>query len=166
MPETLERRSSTLNLNLCFTKIKFRPTISQSTKPQTPEDHKDLNQTKDSISTTTVTRNFNTLYEEEEEEEDEAADLARAFASGRFFIAAPGLSKSIVDVAAGVAVVAKMSPDPYGEFRRSMEEMVEARETRPSRESLDELLLCYLALNAKTTHNSIIAAFSDLLITL
>nr|AAQ56281.1 ethylene receptor [Litchi chinensis] len=46
------------------------------------------------------------------------------------------------------------SPDPYLDFRQSMQEMVEARDLVDVRSNLDylhELLLCYLALNPKTT---------------
>lgn len=50
-----------------------------------------------------------------------------------------------------------------------MQEMVEARELIDGRVSLDylhELLLCYLALNPKSTHKYIVGAFSDLLVSL
>ncbi|OAY70860.1 Transcription repressor OFP12 [Ananas comosus] len=100
-------------------------------------------------------------------------DLSTAIASRRFFPASPGRSKSIVDSAAvavvgvgtGVAVPT-YSPDPYGDFRRSMEEMVAALglDAAARRTHLHELLLCYLALNSKRTHKYIIGAFADLLL--
>lgn len=100
-------------------------------------------------------------------------DLCSAIASHRFFPACPGRSKSIVDSAAvsvygigsGVAVPT-YSPDPYNDFRRSMEEMVEALglDKRAHWTRLQELLLCYLALNSKQTHKYIIRAFADLLL--
>ncbi|KAK8693915.1 hypothetical protein V6N13_071482 [Hibiscus sabdariffa] len=61
------------------------------------------------------------------------------------------------------------SPNPYLDFRRSMQEMVEARgliDAEANWEYLHELLLCYLALNAKSTHKFIIGAFADLLVSL
>lgn len=70
----------------------------------------------------------------------------------------------------GSVAVPTYSPDPYQDFRRSMQEMVEARpelmDVNSSWNVLHQLLLCYLALNPKTTHNFIISAFSDLLISL
>ncbi|KAG2697073.1 hypothetical protein I3843_07G088700 [Carya illinoinensis] len=118
-----------------------------------------------------------------------AADFASAFASQRFFFSSPGRSNSIVKstidelnlpsiIAAaqkpekvfnnGVPVP-KYSPDPYADFRRSMQEMVEARElvdVKSNWEFLHELLLCYLALNPKNTHKFIVGAFADLLVSL
>lgn len=71
----------------------------------------------------------------------------------------------------GSVAVPTFSPDPYQDFRRSMQEMVEARpelmmDVNSNWNVLHQLLLCYLALNPKTTHNFIISAFSDLLISL
>lgn len=122
-----------------------------------------------------------------------AADFATAFASQRFFFSSPGRSNSIVDQSSSSCsatssssdlhapfkhnsvVVPTYSPDPYLDFRRSMQEMVEAREHQTEDEGvkiksnwefLHELLLCYLALNPKSTHKFIIGAFSDLLVSL
>ncbi|XP_050365002.1 transcription repressor OFP12-like [Argentina anserina] len=126
-----------------------------------------------------------------------AADFATVFASQRFFFSSPGLSNSIVDQSSSSSsssssaalsssdlhapfkhnsvVVPTYSPDPYLDFRRSMQEMVEAREhqtedeivkAKSNWEFLHELLLCYLALNPKSTHKFIIGAFSDLLVSL
>ncbi|TKY62434.1 Transcription repressor OFP12 [Spatholobus suberectus] len=68
----------------------------------------------------------------------------------------------------GSVAVETYSPDPYADFRRSMEEMVEARpelmDVKSNWHVLHELLLCYLALNPKSTHNFILAAFADLLV--
>ncbi|KAF2314857.1 hypothetical protein GH714_036946 [Hevea brasiliensis] len=58
------------------------------------------------------------------------------------------------------------SPDPYLDFRRSMQEMVEARDmvdVKANWDNLHELLLCYLALNPKSTHKFIVRAFADLI---
>ncbi|XP_074317878.1 transcription repressor OFP16-like [Silene latifolia] len=112
-------------------------------------------------------------------------DLTAAYASRRFFISSPGRSNSIVDsqsttsspeedtdtppaMAGGVAVET-YSPDPYVDFRRSMQEMVEAREVaregvREAWEYLQELLLSYLSLNPKGTHKYIVRAFADLVV--
>lgn len=119
-----------------------------------------------------------------------AADFATVFASQRFFFSSPGRSNSIVDQSSSSSssssdlhapfkhnsvAVPTYSPDPYLDFRRSMQEMVEAREHQTEDESvkvksnwefLHELLLCYLALNPKSTHKFIIGAFSDLLVSL
>ncbi|XWS31558.1 hypothetical protein CRYUN_Cryun23aG0086500 [Craigia yunnanensis] len=65
--------------------------------------------------------------------------------------------------------VPTFSPNPYMDFRRSMQEMVDARglnDVKANWEYLHELLLCYLALNPKDTHKSIIGAFADLLVSL
>ncbi|KAK6164660.1 hypothetical protein DH2020_001524 [Rehmannia glutinosa] len=120
-------------------------------------------------------------------------DFATAFASQRFFFASPGRSNSIVDssssavsvastssstssnqpendaVSGGSIAVPTYSPDPFVDFRRSMQEMVEAREIHDVRENWDylhELLMCYLSLNPKSTHKFIVGAFADLLVSL
>ncbi|GFP92309.1 transcription repressor ofp12, partial [Phtheirospermum japonicum] len=69
----------------------------------------------------------------------------------------------------GGVAVPTYSPDPFADFRRSMQEMVEAREVHDVRESWDylhELLMCYLSLNPKSTHKFIVGAFADLLVSL
>ncbi|XWS46839.1 hypothetical protein CRYUN_Cryun14cG0102700 [Craigia yunnanensis] len=65
--------------------------------------------------------------------------------------------------------VPTFSPNPYMDFRRSMQEMVEARDlvdVKANWDYLHELLLCYLAMNPKSTHKFIIGAFADLLVSL
>lgn len=58
--------------------------------------------------------------------------------------------------------MALASNDPFGDFRRSMEDMVETYGiSEPPR--LQELLRCYLALNQKKNHKVIVLAFLDLL---
>ncbi|XP_057745816.1 transcription repressor OFP16-like [Arachis stenosperma] len=70
----------------------------------------------------------------------------------------------------GSVAVPTYSPDPYLDFRQSMQEMVEARpelmDVKSNWNVLHELLLCYLALNPKSTHKFIIGAFADLLVSL
>ncbi|WOL20654.1 hypothetical protein Cni_G29459 [Canna indica] len=103
-------------------------------------------------------------------------DLSTAIASRRLLPASPGRSNSIVDSAAvdvgtgaGVAVPT-YSPDPYWDFRRSMEEMVAAlgldNDAAAKRAHLHDLLLCYLALNGKHAHKYIVSAFADLVLAL
>ncbi|EEF32215.1 transcription repressor OFP15 [Ricinus communis] len=55
------------------------------------------------------------------------------------------------------------SQDPYVDFKKSMEEMVEAHGLKDW-ESLEELLSCYLKVNGKSNHGYIIGAFVDLLV--
>ncbi|XP_061366974.1 transcription repressor OFP16-like [Gastrolobium bilobum] len=70
----------------------------------------------------------------------------------------------------GSVAVSTYSPDPYLDFRRSMQEMVEARpelmDVKSNWDVLQELLLCYLALNPKSIHKFILGAFADLLVSL
>ena len=65
--------------------------------------------------------------------------------------------------------------DPRLDFRRSMQEMIEARnvqnddvededDDRSDLEYLHELLLCFLSLNPKETHRFVISAFTDIVV--
>ncbi|KVI03981.1 transcription repressor OFP12-like [Cynara cardunculus var. scolymus] len=124
-----------------------------------------------------------------------AADFSSVIASNRFFFSSPGRSNSIIEssspstsslastsstleippedvtdgfVGGGVAIPT-ISPDPYFDFRKSMQEMVEARDlidVRANWDYLHELLTCYLDLNPKSAHKFIVGAFADLLVTL
>ncbi|EPS72549.1 hypothetical protein M569_02209, partial [Genlisea aurea] len=140
---------------------------------------------------------YNALYETSSfstaSDEDPAgsADFASAVASRRFFFSSPGRSNSIVDSSHssssssssssasdgannavsrhGVEAVPTYSPDPFADFRRSMQEMVEAREIHDVGENWDylhELLICYLSLNPESTHEFIVGAFADLIVSL
>ncbi|XP_050281416.1 transcription repressor OFP13 [Quercus robur] len=62
-------------------------------------------------------------------------------------------------------VLAMDSDDPYIDFRRSMEEMVETHGLKDW-ECLEELLGCYLKMNGKKNHGFIVGAFVDLLVSL
>jgi uncharacterized protein (TIGR01568 family) len=142
----------------------------------------------------------NTEPDSEPQPEPQPADFATAFASNRFFFSSPGRSNSIVESSSsssssssltatvqppvndsenyknkaifdGSVAVPTYSPDPYMDFRRSMQEMVEARpelmnDVKSNWNTLHELLLSYLALNPKSTHKFILGAFSDLIVTL
>ena len=55
-------------------------------------------------------------------------------------------------------VVVKTSSDPEMDMAESMAEMVAANRIRSS-EDLEELLACYLALNAAEHHRAVVAAF-------
>ncbi|KAF3457132.1 hypothetical protein FNV43_RR01789 [Rhamnella rubrinervis] len=126
---------------------------------------------------------------DESDSDQSPPDFAAVFASQRFFFSSPGHSNSIVESpdikpgvvdsetttdmdidSAGGVRVPKFSINPYDDFRRSMQEMMEARDVlvdeRSDLEYLHELLLCYLALNPKHTHKFIISAFTDLVINL
>ncbi|KAK4856919.1 hypothetical protein QYF36_022625 [Acer negundo] len=122
-------------------------------------------------------------------------DFATIFASQRFFFSSPGRSNSIIESSPehstsrpieiesnndqeaaetaslldGGVAVKKYSPDPYKDFRCSMQEMIEAKNLKDvisNWDFLHELLFCYLSLNPKHTHKFIITAFSDILISL
>ncbi|KAI4347771.1 hypothetical protein L6164_008554 [Bauhinia variegata] len=95
--------------------------------------------------------------------------LVRGAKSERLFFE-PGDTSSILEKAKAngfpfkeSVVMAMMSEDPYGDFRRSMEEMVESHGVRDW-EGLEELLGWYLRVNGKRNHGFIVGAFVDLLI--
>ncbi|KAI4300585.1 hypothetical protein L6164_033944 [Bauhinia variegata] len=62
-------------------------------------------------------------------------------------------------------ILSMESQDPYVDFRKSMEEMVEAHGVKDW-EGLEELLCWYLKVNGKTNHAYIVGAFVDLLVAL
>ncbi|KAJ7972776.1 Transcription repressor like [Quillaja saponaria] len=201
MPSTL---GIIRNLNLCFLKIR-RPSMS-STTTSTPDEDNHNRPLPSTTTTTTGTtsslilfKNFNSIYDNSFDynstsnsssslstAEPEAADIAIAFASQRFFFSAPGRSNSIIEstntdmspinvnnnnkLFNDIVAVPTYSPDPYVDFRRSMQEIVEARDelmdVKSNWESLHELLLSYLAINPKSSHKFILSAFADLLVSL
>ncbi|ESQ40387.1 hypothetical protein EUTSA_v10014455mg [Eutrema salsugineum] len=60
--------------------------------------------------------------------------------------------------------VAMESEDPYGDFRRSMEEMVRSHgELAKDWQSLESMLAWYLRMNGRRSHGVIVSAFVDLL---
>lgn len=144
-----------------------------------------------------LTRTHSSSTLSSDPDSDSEPDFATVVASQRFFFTSPGRSNSIVESTPSVATTPESSdrispmnnhqsgsstscvrdsvavptdsPDPYVDFRRSMQEMVEARDlfdVKANWDCLHELLLCYLALNPKTTHKLIISAFADLLVSL
>ncbi|XP_021766563.1 transcription repressor OFP13-like [Chenopodium quinoa] len=62
-------------------------------------------------------------------------------------------------------VLSMDSNSPYEDFRRSMEEMVEAHGVKDW-QGLEQLLGCYLKINGKNNHGYIVGAFIDLLVNL
>ncbi|KAF6159005.1 hypothetical protein GIB67_042086 [Kingdonia uniflora] len=66
-----------------------------------------------------------------------------------------------------VVLAGMESTDPYEDFRRSMEEIVEAHAlVFKDWECLEELLTWYLRVNGKNNHGFIVCAFVDLLVAL
>ncbi|KAK9666180.1 hypothetical protein RND81_14G167100 [Saponaria officinalis] len=63
--------------------------------------------------------------------------------------------------------VLTVSPNPYEEFRRSMQGMLDARVRHNQRvdwDFMEELLFCYLRLNEKKQYKFILSAFVDLVV--
>ncbi|XP_073047624.1 transcription repressor OFP11-like [Primulina eburnea] len=182
------------SFNLCFSKFKCLPTITFSSPPtieeQEEEEIQEFAQTNPYTHHSVLIKNYNSLYEVSTSDSLAAAefsssssspetspvpDFSSAFASRRFFCSSPGCSNSLLEqpetiaaprqgAAGGGVAVDKYSPDPYEDFRKSMQEMIEARESagvEADWEFLHELLVCYLALNPKHTHKFIFGAFAD-----
>ncbi|KAJ9181321.1 hypothetical protein P3X46_009461 [Hevea brasiliensis] len=117
---------------------------------------------------------FSTASDESGAGEPALETVIRGLRSERLFFE-PGETSSILEEAkAGnggggeipfkESVVFSMdSQDPCVDFKKSMEEMVEAHGLKDW-ESLEELLCCYLKVNGTSNHGYIIGAFIDLLI--
>lgn len=95
--------------------------------------------------------------------------VIRGLRSDRLFFE-PGETSSILEEANKAVVPFKESvvltmdsQDPFVDFKKSMEEMVEAHGLTDW-EGLEELLCCYLTVNGKSNHGYIIGAFVDLLV--
>ena len=191
MPRTIAR-----NLNLCFTKINppqqdhNRPLPPNSTSTTASFLIKNFNTLYSSSHSKSSSEDFSSSDSDSDTTVATPPDFATVFASNRFFFSSPGRSNSIVEsssssfssssltgnskspiVVGGGIPIPTFSPDPYTDFRRSMQEMVESHnhritDLRSSWDYLHELLTCYLALNPKSTHKFIMGAFVDLLISL
>ncbi|XLU46902.1 hypothetical protein S245_041716 [Arachis hypogaea] len=61
-------------------------------------------------------------------------------------------------------VLSMDSNDPFVDFKKSMEEMVEALGLKEDWEGLEDLLCWYLKVNEKSNHGYIVGAFVDLLV--
>ncbi|KAF3441596.1 hypothetical protein FNV43_RR15511 [Rhamnella rubrinervis] len=96
--------------------------------------------------------------------------VTRGLRSGRLFFE-PGETSSIMEETKAMeeipfkeSVVLPMeSQNPYLDFKRSMEEMVEAHGLKDW-EDLEELLCWYLKVNGKSNHGYVVGAFVDLLV--
>ncbi|KAF7020019.1 hypothetical protein CFC21_033142 [Triticum aestivum] len=119
----------------------------------------------------TASSSASTAAPEPEEPSVEEAVIRGIRASSRLFFE-PEATKSIVTTSkpafGGATALAIDSADPYGDFRRSMEEMVLSRGGGGSGEDdwgwLEEMLGWYLRANGKKTHGLIVGAFVDLLV--
>jgi len=189
----------TKNLHLCFSKIKCLPTSlsppltldDQEEEEEEEEDPQEYHHhdsvydvflSASSAATTTTTDDGDSNFSATSS--SDPPDFSNAFASHRFFVSSPGNSNSILDsssssprrhpdqLVGGGVPIRKYSPDPFSDFRKSMQEMIEAREKQDKTstindwEYLHELLLSYLSLNPRHTHKFIIGAFADLLVSL
>ncbi|KDP29272.1 hypothetical protein JCGZ_19437 [Jatropha curcas] len=91
--------------------------------------------------------------------------VVRGVTSDRLFFE-PGDTNSILEEAKPFkesVVLALESENPYVDFRRSMEEMVESHGLKDW-DCLEELLRWYLKVNGKKNHGFIVGAFIDLLV--
>ncbi|MQL87529.1 hypothetical protein Taro_020093 [Colocasia esculenta] len=74
--------------------------------------------------------------------------------------------KTFPAISSNSVAVMTFSKDPYEDFQRSMEEMVEARHADPLEpldwDFMEELLMSYLELNDRCVHKHILGAFTDL----
>jgi uncharacterized protein (TIGR01568 family) len=100
---------------------------------------------------------------------DPVETLIRGLRSERLFFK-PGETSSILEEAKEggfpfkeSVVLSMESQHPYVDFRKSMEEMVEAHGVKDW-EAFEELLCWYLRVNGKSNHGYIIGAFVDLLV--
>ncbi|KFK34503.1 hypothetical protein AALP_AA5G153800 [Arabis alpina] len=66
----------------------------------------------------------------------------------------------------GFMLLSLESNDPYSDFKKSMEKMVEAHALHHDWKSLEKLLFWFLKVNVKTSHKYIFTAFVDLLLNL
>ncbi|XP_058739588.1 transcription repressor OFP12-like [Vicia villosa] len=176
-------------LHLCFFKLKYPTILSQP--------HSQQSTTPSPSPSPPYTFHFNTTFthhhhhHEEDYFSDDTTELpppdfASVFASQRFFFSSPGSSNSITEsesppndtppynslIPKGGSVkrVPKYSVNPYVDFLRSMQEMIQSQEqvfdVTNDWDYLHELLLCYLALNPTHTHKYIVQAFTHLLVDL
>ncbi|KAK6231909.1 Ovate protein family [Theobroma cacao] len=100
---------------------------------------------------------------------DPVETVIRGLRSERLFFE-PGETSSILEEAkpSGLpfkesVVLSMESQDPFADFRKSMEEMVEAHGLKDWG-GLEELLCWYLRVNGKSNHGYIVGAFVDLLV--
>ncbi|VFQ73089.1 unnamed protein product [Cuscuta campestris] len=100
----------------------------------------------------------------EQYEDDHVEDVVRGLRSERL-VFEPGEAKSSKLLEERVEMETMVSSNPFEDFRRSMEEMVEGHEgLHQDWEFLEELLACYLRINGRDNHGYIVGAFVDLLV--
>ncbi|KAK7269722.1 hypothetical protein RIF29_22456 [Crotalaria pallida] len=124
------------------------------------------------FTTSSESASFSTESEEYCQYDGESLEmLVRGVRSERLFFE-PGDTSSILEKAKAngfpfkeSVVLAMESEDPYEDFKRSMEEMVESHGVKDW-EGLEELLSWYLRVNGKNNHGFIVGAFVDLLISI
>ncbi|KAJ6361897.1 hypothetical protein OIU78_002326 [Salix suchowensis] len=112
---------------------------------------------------------FSTASDDQSGAGDPIETVIKGLRSERLFFE-PGETNSILEEAkAGEefpfkesVVLSMESQDPHLDFKKSMEEMVEAHGL-VDWEGLEELLSCYLKVNGKSNHGYIVSAFVDLL---
>ncbi|OIW06919.1 hypothetical protein TanjilG_18307 [Lupinus angustifolius] len=124
------------------------------------------------FTTSSESPSFSTESEDYCNYDGESLDmLVRGVRSERLFFE-PGDTSSILEKAKAISfpfkesvVLAMESEDPYEDFKRSMEEMVESHDVKDW-DGLEELLGWYLRVNGKNNHGFIVGAFVDLLISM
>ncbi|KZT76682.1 hypothetical protein F511_40484 [Dorcoceras hygrometricum] len=160
------------SFKLCCSKFKCLPTV----KFEDENIYHQKSLTTSSTPTSTVEELFSSSSAADSDSDTDCIpSFATVFASNRFFFSTPGSSNSIFEqmkvevpstlIISGGVAVQKYSPDPYADFHRSMQEMIEAHQVI-SWEFLHELLCCYLTLNPKHTHKFIVDAFADVIFSL
>ncbi|KAF5750564.1 putative Ovate family protein 13 [Tripterygium wilfordii] len=114
---------------------------------------------------------FSTLMSEDSGGDCSIERMIQGLRSERLFFE-PGESNSILEESKSGGfpfkqslVMSMESEDPYVDFRKSMEEMVEAHGVKDW-EGLEELFCWYLRVNGKNNHGYIVGAFVDLLVSI
>ncbi|XP_075487429.1 transcription repressor OFP15-like [Primulina tabacum] len=168
------------SFNLCFSKFNCLPTIKFTPPFTDQKSDENLHNHEKSLTSTSMPASAveDFIFSSSSPDDSDTADYIPNFASQRFFFSNPGSSNSIfeptkVEVPGpfliGGMAVRTYSPDPYADFHKSMQEMIEAHElmdVESSWEFLHELLCCCLTLNPKHAHKFIVAAFADVILSL
>lgn len=140
----------------------FDPCVVDGVEVETPESWFTNSSTSASFST-----------ESEDHVDNESLEIiVREARSERLFFEPGGETNSILEEAKSEGfpfkesvVLAMDSENPYDDFRRSMEEMVETHGLKDW-DCLEELLGWYLRVNGKKNHGFIVDAFVDLLVSI
>ncbi|XP_022972590.1 transcription repressor OFP15 [Cucurbita maxima] len=128
-----------------------------------------------------IFKTINSAYEEDDMSDDEQIEaLLRGLSQrqgNRLFLELEETNSIMAAAAAAGEVagncqvpfkesvaMAMDSKEPYLEFKKSMEEMVEAHGLKDDWNGLEMLLSWYLKANSKTNHGFIIGAFVDLMV--